>query len=597
MIQLIKNVLMSLLGFSNYRNILVNLMRIKGNIHSKKYKNEDVIECEEFSIKNRDCFFGYYDLNSMNIKKTKLLSLVIDGDIADIGYFERDSKKFCKISETNAWNWQMGARLRWYEDDKSVLFNDYDGEKYISRVVNINGVEEQRFAFPIYDLDKVKRIGYFTDFTILHHLREGYGYSNKCVDFEAYYKNTINGVFMASLDSGRVDTLITIEEMRAITPIPSMKDKYHYVNHISVNPINGDVMFFHLWTNGGNVWNNRMFFMTSQKVLINVIDDFDRASHYSWKDDSHILVTLNIEKRVEYRLYNYRTKEYQLIDFINTDGHPTFVSNDCFITDTYANHYGMQSVYFCSMDKKKVKNLYSIYHSPRIFGVHRCDLHPRVEGDFINIDAIANEYRSQYILRVRKKSEMSKFWVDKIVLDTIAENRNSVSKSLCWCIKSEYLFSTGRKKANWLKILYCFFISSPFRVNSYISWMQHSKSKFKRRLIRNHLEVKYALVIDENCVIGSHFRVDHPVGVVIGPGVRVGDFVKVYQNVTLGKKNGKFPFIGNNVTIYAGAVIIGGVTVGDNSVIGANSVVLQDIPCNSVAVGVPAKIITYKSNE
>lgn len=55
------------------------------------------------------------------------------------------------------------------------------------------------------------------------------------------------------------------------------------------------------------------------------------------------------------------------------------------------------------------------------------------------------------------------------------------------------------------------------------------------------------------------------------------------------------PTIGNNVTIYAGAVVVGGVSVGDNVVIGANAVVVKDVPSNVVVVGVPAKIIKYNN--
>lgn len=598
MIRKIKQILISLIGFSNYRRILVSLMRIKGRINSKIYRSEDIIECEEFKLNDKDCFFGYYDLNSINKEGTKLLSLVVDGEIADVGYFEISTKEFHKIAETKAWNWQMGARLRWYEDNKSVLFNDYDGIQYVSKIVNIDGSEERILKFPIYDLDEDRQIGYFTDFTILHYLREGYGYSNKIVDFDSYYKNATNGVFLGSLNNGDIDTLITMDEIKAINPTVSMENKLHYINHISVNPKNGDIMFFHLWTIAGkSSWYNRLFFMTPQKEIINVIDDFERASHYAWQDENHILVTLYVKGHTEYRLYDYRTRQYQRLDSVSTDGHPTFISNSCFITDTYANHYGMQSIYFCDAKEQKYKNLFSIYHSPRMFGVHRCDLHPRVKGSFINIDSVSRGYRSQYVLRINEKCKMNNCWDNKIILDSMAKNSSVVSRSLWWCIKSEYSFLKGCKKVNMLKGIFCFFLSPTFRVNVYISWMQHSKNIYKRRLIRNHLEIWHALIVDQSCIIGNHFRIDHPVGVVIGPGVKIGNYVKLYQNVTLGKKNGKFPAIGNNVVIYAGAVVIGDVTIGDNSIIGANAVVLKDVPCNSVAVGVPAKIMPRKDNE
>jgi serine O-acetyltransferase len=92
----------------------------------------------------------------------------------------------------------------------------------------------------------------------------------------------------------------------------------------------------------------------------------------------------------------------------------------------------------------------------------------------------------------------------------------------------------------------------------------------------------------------------HPVGIVIGKYVQIGEQCMVFQNVTIGaktpedSKNKKYPKIGNNVVISSHAVIIGDITIGDNVVIGAATFVNKDIPDNAVVVGNPAKIIGYK---
>lgn len=87
----------------------------------------------------------------------------------------------------------------------------------------------------------------------------------------------------------------------------------------------------------------------------------------------------------------------------------------------------------------------------------------------------------------------------------------------------------------------------------------------------------------------------HPIGIVIAENVKLGNNCVIYQNVTIGGKTriGKngFPTIGDNVTIYAGACIIGDVKIGNNVIIGANAVVTKDIPNNCVVAGVPAKVI------
>jgi len=94
--------------------------------------------------------------------------------------------------------------------------------------------------------------------------------------------------------------------------------------------------------------------------------------------------------------------------------------------------------------------------------------------------------------------------------------------------------------------------------------------------------------------IGKRFFIDHGMGVVIGETAIVGDDVLLYQGVTLGgtglEKGKRHPTIGNNVVIGGGAKILGNITVGDSSYIGANAVVIHNVPANSTVVGVPGRI-------
>ncbi|WP_199616596.1 serine O-acetyltransferase EpsC [Paenibacillus alkalitolerans] len=95
--------------------------------------------------------------------------------------------------------------------------------------------------------------------------------------------------------------------------------------------------------------------------------------------------------------------------------------------------------------------------------------------------------------------------------------------------------------------------------------------------------------------IGKRLFIDHGMGVVIGETCEIGDDVILYQGVTLGgtgKEKGKrHPTIGNNVVIGSGAKVLGSFTVGDYSRIGANAVVLQEVPDNSTVVGNPGRIV------
>ena len=118
---------------------------------------------------------------------------------------------------------------------------------------------------------------------------------------------------------------------------------------------------------------------------------------------------------------------------------------------------------------------------------------------------------------------------------------------------------------------------------------------FWARFLSQRAARKTGIEIHPGATIGKGFFIDHGSGVIIGETAIVGDNVTLYQGVTLGgtgKETGKrHPTIGDNVMISAGAKIIGSFTVGDNSKIGAGSVVTKDIPAYSVAVGNPARVI------
>ena len=101
--------------------------------------------------------------------------------------------------------------------------------------------------------------------------------------------------------------------------------------------------------------------------------------------------------------------------------------------------------------------------------------------------------------------------------------------------------------------------------------------------------------IHPGATIGRRFFIDHGMGVVIGETAEIGDDVTLYQGVTLGgtgKERGKrHPTIGNNVVIGTGAKVLGNIKIGDHAQIGANAVVIRDVPSHSTVVGVPGRIV------
>ena len=120
------------------------------------------------------------------------------------------------------------------------------------------------------------------------------------------------------------------------------------------------------------------------------------------------------------------------------------------------------------------------------------------------------------------------------------------------------------------------------------------KLPFFPRLISQFAKWLTGIEIHPGASIGEGFFIDHGMGVVIGETSIVGNNVTLFQGVTLGgtgKERGKrHPTLGNNIVVGTGAKILGNITIGDNSYIGANAVVVKDVPSNSTVVGVPGRI-------
>ncbi|WP_313673681.1 serine O-acetyltransferase EpsC [Mycolicibacterium sp.] len=114
------------------------------------------------------------------------------------------------------------------------------------------------------------------------------------------------------------------------------------------------------------------------------------------------------------------------------------------------------------------------------------------------------------------------------------------------------------------------------------------------RILSQLTRLLTGIEIHPGATIGRRFFIDHGMGVVIGETTEIGDDVMLYHGVTLGGRSlehGKrHPTIGDRVTVGAGAKVLGPVRIGDDSAVGANSVVTHDVPAESIATGIPAVI-------
>ncbi len=129
--------------------------------------------------------------------------------------------------------------------------------------------------------------------------------------------------------------------------------------------------------------------------------------------------------------------------------------------------------------------------------------------------------------------------------------------------------------------------------------LHRKRLRLPARIVSNISRFLTGIEIHPGAKIGEGLFIDHGTGVVIGETAEIGDNVTLHQGVTLGgtslQRTKRHPTLGNNVTVGAGAQLIGDITIGENSKVGAGSVVLNSVPANATVVGVPGRVVAVRN--
>ncbi len=146
-----------------------------------------------------------------------------------------------------------------------------------------------------------------------------------------------------------------------------------------------------------------------------------------------------------------------------------------------------------------------------------------------------------------------------------------------------------------LEILFCYSGLHAAWGHHITHWMWQHRMRFLARLLSQMIRGLTGIEIHPGAIIGPRFFIDHGMGVVIGETAEIGADVTLYHGVTLGgtslAKGKRHPTLGDGVVVGTGAKVLGAITIGENSRIGANAVVVKSVPPNSVVVGVPGQVV------
>lgn len=129
-----------------------------------------------------------------------------------------------------------------------------------------------------------------------------------------------------------------------------------------------------------------------------------------------------------------------------------------------------------------------------------------------------------------------------------------------------------------------------YRTNAEVKYVINHKG-FMSEVIRYHLRDKHHICVTNKVLCGDDLFFPHPQNIVIGLGVTIGCRCTIYQDVTLGQNRGEYPHLGDDIIVYPGAKIMGDIHIGNRAIIGANSLVIHDVPEDTIVGGVPAGIV------
>lgn len=360
-------------------------------------------------------FFGYYDKIPWDKNDRYLISLKVENAAespapkrkAVIVLFDTwNNNNEIEIATTHTWNSQQGCMAQWLGPDfeSKIIYNDFRENKYVSVVYDVSAKREEKvLPKPVYEVSKDGKYGYTLDFSRLHRLRPGYGYSNIDDRTEGELIPDKPALEKIDLNTGKVEPLLSYVDLYKFETRPEMKGAEHKINHIMVNPSGDRLMLLHRWYLNGEKFSRLVTLNTDGTGLYNLNDD-NFNSHAFWKNDSTILIFANKKEHGKgYYLLEDKTDNFKLIwQELDTDGHMSYTKDlSKVVTDTYPNRKRIASV-FVIYNEEKIDKVARVFAPFKYDNDVRCDLHPRWNnvGNTICIDSTHEGKRSIYTIKL-----------------------------------------------------------------------------------------------------------------------------------------------------------------------------------------------------
>jgi hypothetical protein len=368
----------------------------------------------------RHHFFGYYDKPPWNASGRLMLAHEADfndrapgaDDRVRVGLIDLGAGgRFEPVAETPAWNWQQGAMAQWHPAEPEALFvhNDRRDGRFVGVVRHVEKGEIAVFDRPIYALLPDGKTGFSLNFARLAAHRPGYGYAGVADPLAAEQRPADDGIWRVDLASGEARLIVSLAELAARDPKPSMDGAWHYLNHVQPSRGGARIAFFHIWHAGDKGWEVRLYTCRPDGSELKYLLDTGFISHYDWKDDDTLLVWANRPSgAARFLLLGHSAPGFRVFagDDLREDGHCTFSPDGRWVlNDTYPDRHQMRTLMLVRAGDGRRIDIARL-HSPksRWWGEIRCDLHPRWsrDGRQVCVDSVHDGTRQMYVVDVEE---------------------------------------------------------------------------------------------------------------------------------------------------------------------------------------------------
>ena len=375
-------------------------------------------------------WFGYYDKRQFDpssrfvlANQTRFEGRSPTGDDSiQVGYVDtQEGDRWHEIGTSRAWGWQQGCMLQWVGGDgKRILWNDREGDGFVSRIYSKDDQTTRTLSRPIYTISRDGKFGLSVDFRRIDNLRPGYGYDGLADPNVSDRAPEESGIWRVNLETGVDELILSLADVAALAwpDGDTHPEAWHYFNHLLINPSGTRFVVLHRYRpkfnpstlefQGGFV--TRMISANLDGSDRYILDPSGFTSHFIWKNDDELTMWTKPDgSKSGFYVFKDKTREVTPIGHqkMPTNGHNTYLAaphSDWILNDTYPNKKThRQTVFLYHVPSGRRVDL-GHFPSPVAYrGEWRCDTHPRSneDGTMVTIDSPHAGGRQVYLLDIR----------------------------------------------------------------------------------------------------------------------------------------------------------------------------------------------------